>query len=102
MSKSQRDKGAGGEREACALLNAEFGASVNRKLSQSRDSGNDIDLGPFGIEVKRRKRIGNVYEWVEQAKEASQRPVVLCRADAKDWLVVLPFAEWARLARGEL
>lgn len=102
VSKSQRDKGAGGEREACGVLNAEFGTSVTRNLSQVRDSGTDIHLGPFAVEVKRRKRIGNIYEWVEQAKAADKRPVVMCRADGKEWLVVLPFAEWARIARGEL
>lgn len=102
MSASQRLKGAEGEREACRLLSEEFGLPVARKLGQARDSGEDIELGPFTIEVKRRKRIGMAYDWIAQVSAAGDRPVVMCREDGGEWLVIVPFAEWARLARGEL
>ncbi len=106
MSASQRRKGQSGEREVCALLQAEFGVKVGRKLSQCRDAGNDIDLGPFVIECKRRARIGNVYDWISQAEFATPdgygMPVVMMRADGQDWLVLMRFIDWARLAREEI
>ncbi len=105
LSKSQRTKGAGGERELCALLSDEFGTDCRRKLGQARDSGNDIDLGPFRIECKRRARI-SVYEWMQQAVEslvgASDVPVVAMRADGKEWLVLMRFSDWAKVAREQL
>lgn len=100
MSASQRRKGADGEREACSLLNSEFGTNAARNLDQTREGGTDIHLGPFQIEVKRRKRIGNLYEWLGQAK--GELPTLMLRADGKGWLVVMEFDKWARLARGEL
>lgn len=100
MSASQRRKGAAGEREACKALADEFGLSVARNLDQTRDGGTDIHLGPFQIEVKRRKRIGGLYEWLGQAK--GELPTLMLRADGKGWLVVMEFDKWARLARGEL
>lgn len=108
---SQRRKGAGGEREVCALLRGEFGVDVGRQLGQARDGGCDILLKPFVIEVKRRKRIANLYEWLDQSLVAAidarcrvlgTTPVVICRADGKEWLVVMSFLDWAKLAREEI
>ena len=93
MSKSQRDKGAAGEREVCRLIAEKTGISTARQLDQSRDGGGDIKIPGHNIEVKRRARIGQVYDWMEQSKAAckpGERPVVFCRADRKDWLVILP------------
>lgn len=104
MSKSQRTKGANGEREVCKLLAEEFGVKVGRELGQARDSGCDIRLQSFVFEIKRRKRIAT-YEWLEQAEAASkpgEMPVVMARADGKDWLVMMPWWVAARLIRGEL
>ena len=78
-----RRKGASGERELCALLTDEFGIKVTRKLGQARDSGCDIvSLPPYSIEVKRRKRIAGLYEWMQQAAtpEHYSLPVVALRA----------------------
>lgn len=100
MSASQRRKGADGEREACKALNDEFGTDVGRNLSQTREGGTDIHLGPFQIEVKRRARISGLYEWLGQA--GGELPTLMLRADGKGWLVVMEFDKWARLARGEL
>lgn len=100
MAKAQRVKGAAGEREACAAINDEFGTSVSRNLSQTRDGGTDIHVGPFQIEVKRRKKIGGVYEWLSQA--GGEIPALMMRADGKGWLVVMEFKHWARIARGEM
>lgn len=118
MSKSQRNKGAGGERELCGILSDALGQVVKRKLGQARDSGHDIDLPPFRIEVKRRRRIGNLYDWMRQADggnvveatfttdkttiKRSFAPVVALRGDDEDWLVVMTLDDWIKLAREEI
>ncbi|MEF2789319.1 MAG: hypothetical protein U0N23_04275, partial [Parasutterella excrementihominis] len=61
MGKSQRTKGAAGEREICDLILRDLGIEVHRNLQQTRDGGADIKLKPFSIEVKRRAAIGNIY-----------------------------------------
>lgn len=106
MSKSQRTKGAAGEREVCKILRDSLGVDAHRNLSQTRDGGTDIALGPFRIECKRRKAIGNVYEWMQQSEaactEPGQIPVVACRKDGGHWLVVLNLDDFMRLAGNEL
>lgn len=71
MGKSQRNKGAGFEREVCGIFGAALGANFTRKLGQARDSGNDIDIGPLVVECKRRKTLGTVYGWLQQAVVAA-------------------------------
>lgn len=116
--KHSRNKGAGGERELCALLSDAFGEKITRKLGQARDSGNDIDLPPYRIEVKRRQRIGNLYSWMLQAELKDlphpsgdpiqagialyERPIVACRADGKGWLIIMKLDEFIKLAREEI
>lgn len=105
MSKSERNKGASGEREVCHILADNLGISVNRNLSQTREGGCDIVCGPFNLEVKRRKSIA-VYEWMDQAaascEVSKQKPVVICRADGKKWLVIMTLQDWMPLAGNEL
>jgi hypothetical protein len=104
VSKSQRDKGAGGERELCALLTDALGTKVTRNLGQARDSGHDVTVPPFHIECKRRHRIGNLYDWIMQAidENAYHIPTVALRADGKRWLVVMYLDDWIRIAREEI
>ena len=107
MSKSQRTKGATGEREVCAILHDVLGVDVHRNLSQTRDGGTDIVMGKFRIEVKRRKRIGNLYEWMAQSERActapGQIPVVVARQDGtRQWLVTLNLEDFMTLAGNEL
>lgn len=106
MSKSQRTKGAAGERELCRILSDELGKEVRRNLAQTREGGCDIRVGRHNIEVKRRARIGNIYDWMEQAAAScggtEQRPVVICRADGKKWLAVIPLQDWINFAREDL
>jgi len=115
MSKSQRTKGAGGERELCGILSDALGQVVKRKLGQARDSGHDIDLPPFRIECKRRAKIA-VHKWMDQAQfpnddscaagwtelPAGVMPVVAMRADGEEWLVVMRLDDWIKLAREEI
>ena len=97
-----RQRGQEGEREICALLSAEFGFVVRRRLGQERDSGHDVTLPGFTMEVKRRRRIAGLYEWITQADGTACPPVVLARADGREWLVVMKFRDWCRLAREEI
>ena len=59
MSKYQRTKGAGYEREIVTALRETLGVDARRNLSQTRDSGADILLGKFVIECKRRASISD-------------------------------------------
>ena len=102
MGKSQRNKGAAGEREWCAVL-ATRGVKVARVLGQARDGGGDVHAPPFLFEVKRRKGIA-VRKFLEQAKEAvklqavltnhqepMRHPVVAMREDGNtEWMVLMP------------
>lgn len=79
MGKSQRTKGAAGEREVCHLIRDSLGIDAKRNLSQTREGGCDIAVGPYHVEVKRRAKIGQVYDWMAQAEEScenGERPVV--------------------------
>lgn len=105
MGKSQRTKGAAGEREVCHLIQDTLGIEAKRNLSQTREGGCDIAVGPYHIEVKRRARIGGIYDWIGQAKDSckdGERPVVFCRADGEKWLVVMTAEEALRLLGNEL
>lgn len=105
MGKSQRTKGAAGEREVCELIFQNLGIQVHRNLSQTRDGGADIKLNPYSIEVKRRAAIGNIYEWMDQAEQGCdfpERPIVVCRADRKKWLAIMTIDELFRLIREEV
>lgn len=96
MGKLQRDRGAATEREIATYLSEQLGTAVKRKLGQARDSGEDISVPPFRIEVKRRKRI-SVMDFMRQCETGStpqevplvvmrvdgdMRPVVMLRLDA--------------------
>lgn len=79
------------------LIRADFGIEhKGRNLGQERDGGSDIKLGPWDVEVKRRRRIANLYEWLENAD------MVVLRGDSKPFLVVLPWTEFVRIAREEV
>ena len=84
----------------CALLSQAFGRKVQRALGQERDKGTDIlSVSPYRIEVKRRKRIANLYDWLDQARGWTPEgtvatPVVALRGDDRTWLVVMTMADW--------
>ena len=52
-----RNKGAAGERELAKILADELGIEVQRKLGQDRDGGDDIQVGKYRLEVKRREAL---------------------------------------------
>lgn len=96
-----RQRGQEGEREVCAILTDSVGAT-KRNLGQERDSGTDVRRGKWGLEVKRRRKVAGLYEWLEQAKTGGDYGAVCVRADGKEWLVCLPLADFIRIAREEL
>ena len=102
MSKSQRNKGASGERDVCNLIKEHLGVDVKRNLNQTREGGADIKLPPYSLEIKRRARIGSIYEWMEQSQKScadGEKPIVICRADRRDWLVVMPISQFLQLVK---
>lgn len=104
MSASQRRKGAAGERELATILSEQLGWVVSRNLGQARDGGDDLTIGKFRVEVKRRKRI-SVYEFVEQVEATcgpNDVPIVAMRGDGKKWLVLMRLEDALPLIRNEL
>lgn len=105
MSISQRRKGAAGEREVVRLMNETLGEdTVRRNLNQTREGGTDIQVAPYGIEVKRRKQMA-FYQWLHQAERAcgdAAKPVVVARADGEEWVAIIPLPEFLRLAREDI
>jgi Holliday junction resolvase len=99
---SQRRKGASGERELCGILSDALGFNVSRILGQARDSGHDIDVPGFSIEVKRRQRIALLYSALAQAMNGKGTPALMLRADGKEWLVVMHLPDFIKLAREEI
>jgi len=95
MSKSQRTKGAAGEREWCEYLRS-HGFEAQRLLGQARDGGGDVPCPPVLYEVKRRKRLA-VREFLDQAVRSIKSytgpcnvPVVVMREDGEtQWMVLL-------------
>ena len=104
--KSSRDKGARGEREFAEILSQELGQVVKRKLGQARDGGDDIQVGRFRIEVKRRETLA-IEAWCKQVEAActsaarlddsgqivDEVPVVVFRRNGQPWRAVVP-AKW--------
>ena len=104
MGRAERQKGARGETEYAELLAEALGKQIRRKLGQARDGGDDIEIGPFRIEVKRRERV-QVDAWCEQVEACigpGQIPVVAYRRNGQPWRVVLRNDDFLRLMRGEL
>lgn len=107
MSASERRKGARFEVEIATYLSERLGRIVKRKLGQERDSGDDIEVGKFRIECKRRANIA-VYPWLEQVDRACAVtvgggiPVVVARADGKEPIAILRLDDLVPLIAGEL
>jgi len=101
MGRRQRTKGQTGEREVCHILSDFFGRAVVRNIGQARDGGLDVDLGVWGVEVKRRKSLKLLHGWMEQCRKAvkpGQIPVVVAREDDNEWLAVVRLSDLLDLA----
>jgi hypothetical protein len=106
LGKLQRNKGAGYEREVCEVFSAALGITVKRNIGQSRDGGNDINVGPLVVECKRRKTLGTVESWLLQAAAACDTsahiPIVVGRSDGGRSLVVLDLDHFIELTQERL
>lgn len=74
MSASQRTKGAVFERETADAFTAALhreDSPFKRNITQARDGGHDLLVGPLVVECKRRKTLGTVYGWLQQAIAAA-------------------------------
>lgn len=99
-----RNKGAAAERELAAILSDELGFVVKRKLGQARDSGDDIQVGKFRIEAKRRETLA-LPAWCRQIEEHCQSgevPIVAYRQNGQPWRIVMKLEDFLPLLRGEL
>jgi Holliday junction resolvase len=105
MSKSQRTKGASGERELARILTDALGTAVKRKLDAAREGGDDIAVGHFSLEVKRRAGIAAL-RYMDQARENAgihQTPVVAMREDGnRRWVVMLDLGDFIPMMRDAL
>jgi hypothetical protein len=101
MSASQRRKGASYEREIVNILRETIAPEIRRNLSQSRDSGADILWGDYVFECKRRRKLTFI-NWFQQAKDAclgNQKPVVICREDEGENMVIVRLTDFLHLLR---
>ena len=99
-----RNKGARGENELAAMLSDELGFVVKRKLGQARDGADDIEVGPFRIEVKRRETLA-IMQWVRQIEACTSKdqiPVVAFRQNGQEWRVVLRMKDFLPLMSEKL
>lgn len=111
MSASQRNKGAAYEREVMKAFSAAFGREFKRNIGQARDGGNDGDVGPLVLEMKRRKSLKTIMSWYKQALAAANPhnhvirtrvPVVVMREDAGESMVMLSLNDFISLTRNEI
>jgi hypothetical protein len=98
-----------------------LGRDFKRNIGQSRDGGNDIDVGPLVVEVKRRKSLKGLYDWFYQAAAAVKTrrpagtpgidfvgygellvPLVVARQDGGRWLAILDLDDFLTLTQEEL
>jgi Holliday junction resolvase len=92
--RSSRTKGAAAEREFAKMLADELGVDVKRNLGQARDGGDDITVGRYRLEVKRREAL-RMDEWCKQIETAAgpgEVPVVVYRRNGQPWRAVVPIA----------
>ena len=96
MGKMQRRKGAAYEREIANAIGAK------RNIGQARDGGDDITHEGYRIECKRRAKLGPMVDWMAQAVASvrapeRETPVVVCRGDGGESLVILRFSDWVNI-----
>lgn len=99
-------KGADGERELAAILEAE-GFRMERGGTESFGTAPDLSgLPGIHIEVKRVEKL-NIFEAMAQAIRDAARfrdgyPAVFHRRNRKPWLVTMLLSDWLRMYRAAL
>lgn len=85
------------------MFSRAYGFEVKRNIGQARDGGCDINVGPLVVECKRRKTLGTVYGWLQQAINAGGGvPVVVAREDQGEPIVILRLSDFFVLSRKEI
>lgn len=90
--RAARNKGAAAERELATLLSNELGVTIKRKLGQSREGGDDIQVEHYRLEVKRREAL-RIDDWCKQIEASAgpgEWPVVVYRRSGQPWRAVVP------------
>ena len=106
--KHSRDKGKRYELEVAALLRSYGWGCAKRtghRQAQIGDGSPDVEgLSGWFLECKRYKKIGKIYDWLRQAVDTCQdgrHPVVFCRADNEESLVVLRATDFLEVVTSE-
>ena len=102
--RAARNKGAAAERELATLLSNELGVSIKRKLGQSREGGDDIQVEHYRLEVKRREAL-RIDDWCKQIEAAAgpgEWPVVVYRRSGQPWRAVVPIQLLIKAMREKL
>jgi hypothetical protein len=115
VGKSQRNKGAGFEREIASEFSIALGLDIEfkRNIGQARDGGNDLDVGPLVIECKRRASLTTIEKWIDQAQVAADNrmlrnpgrlhlPTVIARSDGGESLVIMRLEDFLILSGDEV
>ena len=103
MSKGQQRKGADGERELSAILNA-CGYQTERGGSETFGTVPDIvGLPGIHIECKRQEKL-SIVDAMRQAVRDSEKfrdgmPTVFHRRNRQAWLVTMRLSDWLELYR---
>jgi Holliday junction resolvase len=102
MSKSSRDKGKRGEREAAGFLNALLGCNARRGVQYhgGPNSPDIVDAVPgVHFEVKRVEKL-NIHDALAQAVADAgiAVPVVLSRRNRGEWLITMRAADMVQFA----
>lgn len=78
------------------MISQNLGIDCKRRIEQTRDSGHDLDLMDYAIEVKRAKK-KNISGWWEQttanAATVRMKPVLAYRLDNQKWCIVMSFRD---------
>lgn len=92
MGRSQRTKGAAGERELSKLLAERLGIDCQRNLEQTRSGGADLlGVGPWAVEVKRHERLAISTWWAQACAQAGDSlPALAYRQSRQPWTVLVP------------
>jgi hypothetical protein len=108
----QRTKGAVYEREVMKTFSAALGREFKRNIGQARDGGNDGDVGPLVLEMKRRGALPKtLMGWYQQALDAANPhnhtirtrvPIVVMREDNGESMVLLSLSDFISLTRDEI
>jgi Holliday junction resolvase len=95
VSRTERAKGARGEREIIALLRAHGWPDAKRTSDGQRQHGRgDIANGPLGVHIEsKRQETTSIWAWAAQAAAEAPpgcTPVVAFRRSRSTWMACIP------------